>query len=214
MTGMMKVLSLNLAAADDNGICQSQSPGAAGNLTINGALASGGVATMDVARRVGITSAGDDSTATFTVTGTDRYGRAQTETVTGTNGSVASTEHDFLTVAVVHISKASAAAVIVGTTSVGSTDAWIVDSVVNPQGIGFQVESVGTADCKIETSTANLFPTFDFANNTVNWASDVEFSLTDATVSGKISVPCLMARLTVTSGTGAISARFMQSFGV
>ena len=60
-----------LAAADADGICASQTPLAAGALTINGALATGGVATIAVPARITITSAGNDSTNTFVVVGTD-----------------------------------------------------------------------------------------------------------------------------------------------
>ena len=60
----------------------------AGNLTINGALADGGSVTFDQPRNVIITSAGDDSGDTFTVTGTDETGTAQTEDITGADTGV------------------------------------------------------------------------------------------------------------------------------
>jgi len=92
------------AAADDNGICTSQTPAAAANLTIDGALTStisGNVvyapsqsstaATRNTAwaRQIAVKSSGDDSGVTFTITGTDVNGKALTETITGPNaGSV------------------------------------------------------------------------------------------------------------------------------
>ena len=77
------------AASDDNGISTAATLSGAGNLTINGALASGGSVTLDDARQVIITSAGDDSCDTFTVTGTDEAGNAQTEAITGADTGVA-----------------------------------------------------------------------------------------------------------------------------
>ena len=55
-----------LDAADDNGIAQSQTTAGAADLTLNGALVSGGVATFDSPRQVIITSAGNDTGVTFT----------------------------------------------------------------------------------------------------------------------------------------------------
>jgi|TARA_R100000084_G_scaffold73478_1_gene32924 hypothetical protein len=60
---------------DPNGICESQTINTTG--TINGALASGGVATFDVPRNV---VAAWTNTATITITGTDEYGVTVVET--------------------------------------------------------------------------------------------------------------------------------------
>ena len=73
-----------LAAADTNGKCTTQTPGGAFNLTINGALTTGGVATLVPARNVTITSGGSSETGkTFTVTGTATDGTAVTEAIAG-----------------------------------------------------------------------------------------------------------------------------------
>lgn len=63
-----------VATADADGICASQS--ATGAALINGALASGGVATFDVPRNVVAAWTG---TAVLTVTGTDLYGQTLIE---------------------------------------------------------------------------------------------------------------------------------------
>ena len=71
---------INLGApitADADGVCASQSGTAATAMTINGALASGGVATFDVPRNV---VGAWTNTATLTVTGTDEYGKTLVET--------------------------------------------------------------------------------------------------------------------------------------
>lgn len=66
-----------LAAAAANNICTSQSSSGGTNaLTINGSLASGGIATPDVPRNV---VAAWTTAAVITVTGTDYYGQTQTE---------------------------------------------------------------------------------------------------------------------------------------
>jgi len=74
------LVAINLGSpdvADPNGICESQAGTAATEMTLDGALVSGGVATFDVPRNV---VGGWTNTATLTVTGTDRYGRTQVET--------------------------------------------------------------------------------------------------------------------------------------
>lgn len=66
-----------LVAAAANNICTSQASSGGNNaLTVNGSLASGGVATPDVPRNV---VAAWTNTAIATVTGTDYYGQPQTE---------------------------------------------------------------------------------------------------------------------------------------
>ena len=57
--------TITLTAADDNGISTSQTPSGAGNLTITGALAAAGVATLDIARRVAVYSGSNISTRTL-----------------------------------------------------------------------------------------------------------------------------------------------------
>lgn len=79
-TNEAKVVVINLGApitADADGVCASQSGTAATAMTINGALASGGVATFDVPRNV---VGAWTNTATLTVTGTDEYGKTLVET--------------------------------------------------------------------------------------------------------------------------------------
>jgi len=92
------------AAQDADGICTSQTTAAAANLTLDGALTqtvngnsiyapalgSAVSTTADAAwaRRIAITSDGNDSGITFTVYGTDVNGKALSETVTGPNSTV------------------------------------------------------------------------------------------------------------------------------
>lgn len=75
----VEVVAINLgapAAAVANGICASQAGTAATAMTINGSLASGGVATFDVPRNV---VAAWTTTSVLTVTGTDEYGKTIVE---------------------------------------------------------------------------------------------------------------------------------------
>jgi hypothetical protein len=140
--GQPIVVSVALAAADDDGIslaqtvpaagalaingalstgavanniCASQSKGAAGALTLNGASVAGGVAYI-FDQPVTVTSAGDDTGITFTISGlgADGYSSAS-ETVTGSNTSVVATQTIFHQVTSVTVSGATAGNVTVGT---------------------------------------------------------------------------------------------------
>lgn len=75
------------AALDADGICAQQTLAAAGNASLNGALASGGTVTLDVPRNVIVDAAGA-ATAVLTVTGTDVYGVPMSEAIT-LNGTTA-----------------------------------------------------------------------------------------------------------------------------
>ena len=126
-------------AADTNGICTSQTTSAAANMTLNGALCatingnsvyapsvSGTAATADGAwaRKIGITSDGNDSGITFTITGTDVDGKALSETVTGPNSttvySTNSTAANFKTVTKIATSAATTGNITIGTAAVAA----------------------------------------------------------------------------------------------
>lgn len=88
VTSPVFIYEVTPVTLDPDGISTSQAVAGAGNLTITGALASGGVATFDVPRCATVTSSSStDTTQTATFTGTDVYGIATVETVTlnGTN---------------------------------------------------------------------------------------------------------------------------------
>jgi len=61
-------------AADPDGICEAQQPSAPGDLTINGALASGGEVTLDPARPVTVSSTGCELHLQVILTGLDING--------------------------------------------------------------------------------------------------------------------------------------------
>ena len=126
-------------AADTDGICASQTTSAAANMTLNGALTatingnsvyapsvSGTAATADGAwaRKIGITSDGNDSGITFTITGTDVDGKALSETVTGPNSttvySTNSTAANFKTVTKIATSAATTGNITIGTAAVAA----------------------------------------------------------------------------------------------
>lgn len=121
-------VSLNPAAASANNIAQSQTPTSGTALTLNGSTVSGGVATLDIPRRVLLTFGNEASNRTLTVTGTDRNGNVISEILSvpsGTGGTVY-TQQDLKTVtSLLPLGGGWTAAVTVGTNAVASTQ-WFV----------------------------------------------------------------------------------------
>ena len=97
------------ATAVATGVTTAQLPGAAGNLTIDGTLAVSGAVTLDVPRNVTLTVATTDhSGKTFTVYGTDEYGNALIETITGPNNNTVQGKKAFKKITRVAVSAAIA----------------------------------------------------------------------------------------------------------
>lgn len=118
------VTTVTLAASSANGISTAQSlPGTSGlSLVLNGTKVTAGVAILDAPRRIVITSAGNDSGITFSITGTRGSWWAQqtiTEVLTGANGAAVSI-NDFLTVTSIVASGATASTVTAGTNGTAS----------------------------------------------------------------------------------------------
>ena len=115
---------------DNDGVCVAQAVAGVGALTLNGALVSGGVATMDYARRLDQITAGNDAGITFTYVGTDENGLAQTEVVTGGAGtpSTETTTKYFKTITSITASGAAAGNVTIGTTDELCSPAIVIDA--------------------------------------------------------------------------------------
>ena len=110
---------------DPDGIAENQTSVGAGNLTLNGALCDlGTAAQFDIEDAYGsaikgvileFDSAGDISGITFTITGEDEYGTAQTETVTGVTTTAVSTTKYWSAVRTIASDGAIGSNVFVGT---------------------------------------------------------------------------------------------------
>ena len=116
--GRTYVFDIVPAALSATAVCAAQAVAAAGNATINGASASGGVATFDVARNVSIVSSNaGDTTQTVTVTGTDYYSQTQTQTISLNGTTTVNSLKTFKTITNVAVSAA-----LTGNLSVGNGD--------------------------------------------------------------------------------------------
>tara|TARA_B100000508_G_scaffold138645_1_gene135148 strand:+ start:2226 stop:3854 length:1629 start_codon:yes stop_codon:yes gene_type:complete len=118
-----EVFRQDAQAADPDGIALNQTLSGSGNLTLNGILmtqdATNGTSInssveFNVPTTITITSAGNDSGRTFTVTGTNTSDGAQTEDITGANAGTATGSSIFKTVTQIAINGASAGNVSAG----------------------------------------------------------------------------------------------------
>ena len=211
-----KTLSYALVASVATGICASQSGTANTKLTLNGSLVTSGVATLDsggAARRVIVTSAGDDSSHTFSIVGTDRYGRSQTEVLTGaTAGNTAQSKKDFKTVTSITPSANTTSTITAGTNGVGSSAPMICDWVPNGNSMGCATSVSGTVNYTIEEARDDLSPGWDLTINTPTWFADPTFNALAIGAAGNLPGPFTMVRLTINSGTGTPTAKIITPF--
>jgi hypothetical protein len=187
------------SAADDDLIATSQTPSGAGALT----LAS---TTVDsIARIVIITCAGADAARTFIVTGTDADGKAQSESVAGSNGSITATVKYYLTVTSVTVDAATAGAVKVGTR--GTTSA--ASSITIPTdfycqvGNNIQVSVTGTISFTVQETYSDLLSSLLDSQSAV-WNSISALTTKSANTPGQSSIGVTGIRVLINSySTGA-----------
>lgn len=197
----------SLTALDRDGISLAQQLVGAGNLTITGALAAAGVATLDSQRRVGIYSAGDLHLTTFTVYGTDEQGRVISEAIAGPNNSTVSTSLDFKTVTRIAASAAVGTDVEAGTTGVGASS-WIPpDIYAKDFQLGVAGEVTGTVNYTVQHTYDDVWD---------NAAVKVPFDnviLGGVAASGDSNyiTPVTGVRLQINSGQGSVKMRIVQS---
>jgi hypothetical protein len=198
-----------LTAATTNNVALSQTPGAAGSLTINGSLASGGIATIANPQRIKITTT--DTTTVFTVTGTTKTGSLLTETLTGTGSGVTSTL-DYYTVTKIAVNQGTTAAVTVGTAGTGST-AWVrLDSWADA-GVGIQCDVSGTVNYTVQwTHDDPNDPTDPVTPQNVTWINSNDPAAVAATIAittnNQFSPTYL--RVLLNSGTGTVTMKATQ----
>jgi hypothetical protein len=204
--------SKTLTAADDDGISLSQTPSGAGNLTITGAFASGGVATLDTGRRVILTFAADETGHTFVVYGAVEGGALIQETLAGTTAGIVPTTQNFKTVTRVSISAAATGAIKVGTNGVGSTPWQIVNWHIAPMHFGMVGLVTGTVNYTFQYTMEDPSGTFPNPDGSFPTAFDIsDLASKSADTAASWLTPIAAWRLTVNSGTGTAQAVVLQA---
>jgi hypothetical protein len=202
-----------LAAASANNIAQSQTPGAAGNLTLNGTTVTNGVAVLDTARRVLFTPAGAEATngTIWTLYGTDWNGNAISETIAGVNNpATAQSVYDYKTVTRIAVNKAQAGAVTVGTNGVGSSRPIFLDTFA-PGPTSLQVSASGTVNWTVRQSLDNPNAIGYAAVTWLNHPDTANMvSQTGSSQSNYAYIP-FVVQLLLNSGTGTVTLTAIQA---
>lgn len=199
-------------AADADGISVSQTPTGAGNLTITGAYASGGVATIAAAgqeRPVLLTTAADETTKTFTAYGLNANGNAIQSSVLGVNNSTVQFPLLYYKVNRISVSAATAGAVTVGTTGVNYTRTTLPNMHAQPIQIGIQCDVTGTVDFDLEYSMDD--PNGPSGPAAVVWITDADIDGDTATIAKVLNIPIQALRVKLNSGTGSVVTTMIQA---
>lgn len=161
-----KRLTLTLSNSDRDGICAAQQTAGAASLLLNGAEISGGVATLNAPCAIALYSGGNLSAKNFTLTGTDQWGRSQTETMAGPNaGLVVSTKY-YKTITAIAVDAAIASDVEVGRSVATSAAAYAlaVDGYENVTAIAVDIS--GTINYDVQKCYERMT-----AGETPNWVA-------------------------------------------
>lgn len=216
MSRLIRVTVGPLAAASANGVGLSQTPLAAGNLLLNGALVVGGVAVLDRPRRVIVTSAGNDSTVTFTAYGTDFSGQALVASVAGAAIGAADFGVSFATITRITTSAATAAAITVGTNTVADSRPIQLDR------FGFaptslQVSVTGTVNYTIQQTLDDPNGIDGFGTPTglaaMVWVNSADPTVVAATATAQSNYAYVpnCTRIVLNSGTGSVTYTVLQA---
>lgn len=198
----------SLAAASANNIALSQTLAAAGPVTLNGSTVTAGVAVLDQARLVLITSAGDDHLITFTVTGLNRWNQVISETITGGAIAAVATTNAFATVTKILSSGATAAAITVGTNSVTSI-VIPVDWEANPTNIALNAVVTGTVNYTVNQTQENPYTSTGLYP--ANWTAISALTAKSATVQANLTNDLTALQLVINSGTGSVLLDVLQA---
>lgn len=198
---------------DADAICQSQTPLAAGALTLNGASVSGGVATFGAQQYITITCAGADAGRTFTIVAEGRTGQRFTFTQAGANvGATTSTLGPYKVISV-SVDAATAGAVEVGIVGQGRQYPVIIDTGQNPCTISVSAVVSGTIDYTVQHSFNDPFA--DGNPDSWTWFNIGDSAMVTATANGNsnYAFPPRAITILVNSVTapGSVTFRVIQS---
>ena len=228
VVGNISFNSLSLTAAVATAVCAAQAVAGAGSLTINGTLASGGVATIvELQRRIVAVSANaGDTTQTLTVTGTNYAGTVISEVITLNGTTPVGSQYDYKTVTKAVASAATAGNISVGTSTVGSTPWVVINHFIKPVQIGlFANLASGAASFSVEETMDDpnlITPVWAGQNASIepgSYSPPVPFAdastgaitAKSASAAGVLNMPVFAYRLTILSGTGLVTLQGIQA---
>lgn len=206
--------TLTFIAADPNGVATAQTPTQNGNLTLDGALASGGTVTFSTPAKVTLTSTDDFSAVTFTVYGTDSSNQSISEAITGPNNTTVTGTTFFKTITQIATNAPSGLTTEtveagVPNTNLGAGAWWPLD-IYTPNQVTTISATIlsGTATYTVQYTNEDPFDT----SITQQAVSHPTANLVGASTSQTGFTTTLMraVRFNIASGTGQIRATVVQ----
>jgi hypothetical protein len=186
------------SALDADSACAAQQLLAAGDLLINGALASGGVATFGEQQRVTLYSAGNLSGLTFTIYGTTVIGDPIVITTAGPNNNTITTTANLKTITRIAASGAVGTNIIVGNAAAMETS-WVGLNWHRPiKGITVELSTGANLNYEVQYAVRKRINSADPETAILALADSI---LTNKTVSAGLvaTIPWPMMRLKITS---------------
>lgn len=206
--------STNLSASDDDGICASQSPTTlgGGNLTINGALATAGVATLDTAgnaRQVLVTTGSNESAKTLTIYGRLTLGgNIVSETMVGPNATTGTTTNFFVTITQIAYDIPLTGTIYVGTNGVGASPWKPLDWRPDPFNVGIgTILSAGAVNWTVQ----HTFDDIQDPDVKPTAFPHATIAAVSANADGNYAFGCQAMRTKINSGTGTVATRIIQA---
>lgn len=201
-----------------NSICATQTTTATDQaLVINGALSNfnvgvtpfTAVVSPGVQRTITVTSTGNISTSTFTITGVDTSGYAVSTTLTGPNAATATTTAEFFRVTSISVGTIATTAFTVGVGVTGTSRWSMVDNFQNPVRIGVAVVTATSAPVTIQHTSDPIATTTN--PNVINAAGGSTIT-TSTNISYNENVAAFRAIFVATgTATGSANVNFTQS---
>lgn len=222
------VIAETVTGANTNTVASSNLYSTIISVTISGAstgavtVGHSGTATLDVARRIIITSGGSDTGITFTLSGTDWNNNPISEVITGAASTVASSVLSYKTVTSILTSGAAATTVMVGTNGVADSPLVRFDDFASNAQVAIQCTVSGTVNYDVEQTMEdpNVItnqlptPTYRWTPASVTWLNHPDSALVAATATkqGRYDVAPVFAKVVLNSGTGSVTATFRQVY--
>lgn len=207
----LKTITLSPTALDRDGIAAAETLGGAGNFTLGGDLASGGTVTFTQPQHVTLYAAGNNSGVTFTVTGTDRYGNAMTESITGPNATTVTGTKNFATVTQVASGAATTGDVEVGVDGTCESQWYVLNYRGGDFNVGIGCELSGTATYTVQHTFDNVFAS-GFVEDDATLYTHSSLSGETSNQDGNYTNPPVACRLKITAHTsGTVTMNIVQA---
>lgn len=173
-----------------------------------------GTATLDVARRVLFTSAGNDSARTVLISGSNWAGSPISETLALANATTAQSALDYLSVTSILTSGSIATTITVGTNGVASSP-WVrFDDYFSGNQTTVATAVTGTVNYDVQTTMDDPNSASDpIADESVSWLASLDTAVVGATASKSsyFAYTPIFARVLLNSGSGSVRTTFRQA---